>query len=592
MRLPILAALAACTPVFAEIPAFPGAEGAGMSATGGRGGTVVRVTNLNARGPGSLAEAVSAGDRIVVFDVSGVIDLTGKKGDGGKFAIEHPNITIAGQTAPGEGICLKGGSLDISASNVIVRHLRSRRGFVVDQDTGDAIEVKPPSIGETTRPNGQTEAALDKRKAKKAERGKIVHDFADLSNILIDHCSTSWATDENLTVTHSDRTTVSWSIAAEGCDYTNAKQTPPNHSEGSLWGSQAPDGRATMHHVLYAHNRLRNPRTTGGDEVPAVMTFYNNVVYNWLEFASHTGSERVHLNWLNSYYKAGPNTAAGVRAHMFEFHGDPGARIFARGNFIDGAPEATANNKLAIFHNQKFKKVPEAEREAMKVDAPFGELPARMETALEAFESVLADAGATLPARDAIDLRIVQAVRSGGGKIIQKETDYPEGERWPNYRSLPPPKDGDGDGLPDFWEKQFGLDPADATDSAKLAAGGYANIEHYINNTHPRGETASIVFVAATVSRAKSGQPGEWKITRTGSTVQPLKVDFEIEGDARAGRDFVALPASVTIPAGQSAAVLRVEAQSAAKAGSIVVLRLKEGGMAGCPSASLVVLGE
>jgi len=592
MRLPTLAALAASFSAFAaEIPAFPGAEGAGMYATGGRGGTVVRVTNLNARGPGSLAEAVSAGDRIVVFDVSGVIDLTGRKGGGGKLVIEHPNITIAGQTAPGEGICLKGGSLDISASNVIVRHIRSRRGFVVDQDTGDAIEVKPLSIGETQRPNGQTGAALEKRKAKKAERGKIVHDFADLSNIIIDHCSTSWATDENLTVTHADRTTVSWSIAAEGCDYHNAKQTPLNHSEGSLWGSQAPNGRATMHHTLYAHNRLRNPRTTGGDDVPAVLTFYNNVVYNWLEYASHTGTERVHLNWLNNYYKPGSDTPAEVRTHMFEFHGDPGARIFAQGNFIDGAPEVTADNKRAIFHNQKFKKVPEAEREAMKVNAPFGELP-RLQTAVEAYIAVLADAGATLPARDAVDLRITNTVAVGGGKVIQKETDFPEGQRWPNYRSLPPPQDSDGDGLPDFWEKQYGLDPADAKDSAQIAAGGYANIEHYINNTHPRGGVEPIVFVAATVSRAKGTQAGEWKITRTGSTAQPLQVDFAIEGDAQAGRDFAALPASVTIPSGQSSAVVRVEPKPSAKADSIVVLRLLPAGGVGCPSASLVVLGE
>src|SRR5204862_1784907 len=103
----------------------------------------------------------------------------------------------------------------------------------------------------------QTTEAFEKRKAKKAERGKFMHAFDSLTNIVIDHCSASWATDENLTVTHSDHTTVAWSIAAEGLDYTNSKQTPPNHSEGSLWGSEAPDGRATMHHMLYASNRLR-----------------------------------------------------------------------------------------------------------------------------------------------------------------------------------------------------------------------------------------------------------------------------------------------------------------------------------------------
>jgi len=204
-----------------SVPAFPGAEGGGEFTTGGRGGSVYRVTNLNAEGPGSLADAVSQPNRIVVFEVSGIIDLTrGKDGKekGGKLAISQPNITVAGQTAPGEGICLKGGALEISASNVIVRYLRSRRGFVRDTDSGDAIEVKPMAKGVLPEASGQTAEAFEKRKAKKAERGKFMHEFESLTDILIDHCSASWATDENLTVTHSNRTTVSYSIAAEGLD--------------------------------------------------------------------------------------------------------------------------------------------------------------------------------------------------------------------------------------------------------------------------------------------------------------------------------------------------------------------------------------
>ena len=140
-----------------QTPAFPGVEGAGQHTTGGRGGAVVHVTNLHASGPGSFAEAVSAGDRIVVFDVSGIIDLA-VKNKGGKIALEQPNVTIAGQTAPGEGICLKGGVLVISASNVIVRHLRARRGWVGEGDMGDAIEVKPLAIGEQQTAEGRTAA--------------------------------------------------------------------------------------------------------------------------------------------------------------------------------------------------------------------------------------------------------------------------------------------------------------------------------------------------------------------------------------------------------------------------------------------------
>ena len=267
LLLPTLALLGAA-PLYAATPAFPGAEGAGAGATGGRGGTIVHVTNLNLDGPGSFADAVSAGDRVVVFDVSGVIDLNGDKDKkGGKLEIDHPNVTILGQTAPGEGICLKNGALFIRVGNVIVRHLRVRRGYVSEGDMGDAIDVKPDAKGVKMAPTGQTQADFEKIKKKKAERGKEMKAFADIDDVVIDHCSTSWATDENLTVTHTGRATISYSIAAEGLDYTNPNQTPMNHSEGSLWGSSAPDGRSTMHHMLYANNRLRNPRTVGGADV-------------------------------------------------------------------------------------------------------------------------------------------------------------------------------------------------------------------------------------------------------------------------------------------------------------------------------------
>ncbi len=190
-----------------------------MYATGGRGGSVVLVTNLNADGPGSLADAVSQPNRIVVFAVSGIIDLSkvGKPGKGkaGKIEVGQPNITIAGQTAPGEGICIKGGVLQIHANNVIVRHLRSRRGWNFEGDTGDSIEFKAPTLGETATAVGQTDAAFKKRQEKKEERGKFVHEFVGMTDVILDHCSTSWATDENLTCTHVDRATISWSIAAE-----------------------------------------------------------------------------------------------------------------------------------------------------------------------------------------------------------------------------------------------------------------------------------------------------------------------------------------------------------------------------------------
>ena len=589
----------------AEAPsAFPGADGAGANATGGRGGTIVHVTNLNASGPGSFADAVSRPNRIVVFDVSGIIDLHAakpgkpdkakKEGKGGVIQIGQPNITIAGQTAPGEGICVKGGVIQIGADNVIMRHIRSRRGFVTEGTAGDAIEVKPSKSEERTAPSGQSQAAFDKTAKKKAERGKFVHSFADLNDIVIDHCSASWATDENLTVTHTGRATISYSIAAEGLDYANQNQTPPNHSEGSLWGSSAPDGRSTMHHMLYAHNRLRNPRTVGGSEVPPVLTLCNSIIYDWSEYPTHTGSERVHLQWLNNFYKPGPSTPADIRSSAFQFHGDPLARVFASGNIIDGDAMATADNKLAIgWQAKKFKELSAAEKSAMIVDKPWTALPANLQSAAGAYETVLAESGATLPARDAVDLRIVNSVRTGTGNVIQKETDFPENQRWPDYRSLPPPKDGDGDGLPDFWEKQFGLNPSAAGDGVKISGSGYANIEHYFNNTDPAGGITPIICVSATISRANKGQSGEWRVMRTGDATQPLTVRYTVSGDASPGKDFAPLTGTVTIPAGKTSAMIPLTPLVTADDNKVTVITItteQNEYHVGCPSQSLIVI--
>jgi hypothetical protein len=591
--------------LFAEdkTPAFPGVEGDGRYTTGGRGGKIVHVTNLSQSGPGSFADAVSEGNRIVVFDISGIIDLTaareGKKAEkkaGGRISIAQPNITVAGQTAPGEGICIKGGTLHISAGNVIVRYLRSRRGWIREGDTGDGIEAKGETTGEAKTEGGQTSEAFGKRAKKKATRGKYIHEFANTANIVIDHCSTSWATDENLSCTHVDRSTVAWSIAAEGCDYANPKQTPPNHSEGSLWGSGVPDGRATMHHMLYAHNRLRNPRMTGGPSIPPVLTFYNNVVYDWSEYPTHTGSERIHLQWLNNFYKPGPNTPHDIAGLAFGFHGDPDAAIYAGGNVIEGHDANTRDNKLAIaWDPKKFKKATPDEKAKMIVAQPFIGLPSPLQSAPEAYEAVLDDVGATLPARDAVDLRIVNSVRGGNGKIIEKETDFPEDQRWPDYYSLPLPKDTDGDGIPDFWEYQFALNPGDAGDAAAISAGGYANIEHYFNNSDPTGANATIIFVSARVSRAtpEKGQAGEWRISRTGDLSKAVEVPYTLGGDAISGEDFEALPGTVTIPSGQRNVKITLNPLKTAHDNRTVILNLpteKTALKVGCPASSLVVI--
>ena len=541
------------------VPAFPGAEGAGMYTVGGRLGSVYRVTNLNASGPGSLADAVSKPNRIIVFTVSGVIDLS-KNGKGGKISVDQPNITIAGQTAPGEGICLKGGVLHVRASEVVVRHLRSRRGFVRVGDMGDAFTVKPDKTDALSKGDGEDAKRFEARKKKKESRGKTIRVPQRIHHIVFDHLSASWATDENLTVTHPNFTTVQYCIAAEGLDYANPNQTPVNHSEGSLWGSSWPDGRSTMHHMLYAHNRLRNPRTTSGASPPPVLHFCNSIVYDWSEFPSHTGSGTEHLNWLNNYYKPGPSTPRDARRRMFLFHGTQKTRIHASGNFMHGFEAGTKDNRLLLGFEKRLSSLSEAERAAMIVDRPFPTLPVHLQTTADAYETVLAEAGAVLPARDPVDLRIVKQVRNGSGKVIQKETDLPLEQRWPTYHSLPAPKDSDGDGIPDYWEDQFGLNKHDAKDAMKIARGGYANIEHYFNNTHPAGGAAPIVHIAASVSRAKGKEQlaGAFQVTRSGSTGAALTLSYTVGGSAAAGKEYERLSGTATIPAGAASGTIAV----------------------------------
>jgi len=529
------------------LPAFPGAEGAGACASGGRGGSVYVVTNLNADGPGSLADAVSRPNRIVIFAVSGTIDLTRKKGKhSGSIQIAQPNITVEGQSAPGEGICIRGGSIQVAAGNVILRYLRVRRGFVASGNSGDAIDIK-----------GQ------------------------FSNVIVDHVSTSWATDENLTLTNANNVTAQYSIAAEGLDYYNPEQSPFRHSEGSLFGSQTPGGHMTIHHTIYAHNRLRSPRTTGhsGPGAPPVLDFHNNVVYDGKEYTSHTGSQAVYLNWTNNYYKDGPSTGiegAEVKQVIFTFMKAPESRMYLNGNYVYGSPERTANNWRAVVYHSEGQN-----EKIMRVDKPFDGPPVTKQSAVEAFETVLANAGATLPGRDAVDARIVRDIREGTGAVINFETDIREPGRWQTYHSLPAPADSDGDGIPDYWEEQFGLRKNSADDATHDPDGdGYTNIEEFLNNTDPRGGTTPIVYVSAIGSRAyrQDGKPGEIRFTRTGDTGQALEVRYTLSGAER----------RITMPRGAASAAIAVPAGTE----DVVVARIAADPAyhIGCPMQALVAV--
>jgi hypothetical protein len=228
----------------------------------------------------------------------------------------------------------------------------------------------------------------------------------------------------------------------------------------------------------------------------------------------------------------------------------------------------------------------------MIVTAPFAEVPEKMQSAQDAFATIIEEAGATLPARDAVDLRILNQARDGTGKVIEKETDLPEDQRWPDYRSLPAPTDSDHDGLPDFWEKQFGLNPNDASDSAKISAGGYANIEHYANNTDPTGKGGTIVSISADVSRASLTQLGEWRITRSGDVTEPLTVHYKLSGDAKMGEDYAQLYGTTVIAAGKRTKIITLDPRKTATDNRTVVMTLQggDGAVVGCPSQSLIVI--
>jgi hypothetical protein len=325
----------------------------------------------------------------------------------------------------------------------------------------------------------------------------------------------------------------------------------------------------TIHHTLYAHNRLRNPRTTGhsGPGAPPVLDFHNNVVYDAKEYTSHTGSQAVHLNWTNNYYKDGPSTGiegGEVKHVIFTFMKSPQSRMYLEGNFVDGSPERTANNWRAVVYHSDGQN-----EKTMRVDKPFEAPPVAKQTALEAFETVLENAGATLPGRDAVDARIVRDTREGTGAVINFETDIPEPGRWQQYHSLAASADSDGDGIPDYWEEQFGLNKNSAADAMRDSDGdGYANIEEFLNNTDPRGGSVPIVYVSASGSRAyrQDGKAGEFRFTRTGDTAQALEVRYALTGG---GERKIVIPrgaasAVIAVPPGkEDIVVARIVAQSA-----------------------------
>jgi len=410
-------------------PAFPSAEGYGKYATGGRGGVVYEVTNLNATGPGSLGEAINAtGPRTVVFKVSGTIT--------GDFTINNGNITIAGQTAPGDGICIKG-SLSINADNVIIRYIRVRYNYEPTKN-GDAI-------------------------------GGRYH-----KNIIIDHVSASWSADEVFSFYHNDSTTVQWCIISEGCEkYENGVSV--GHRFGGIWGNNY----GTWHHNLIAHNDSRNPRWASGS---GYNDFRNNVIYNWGYKGAYGGEAAqpndpkhtfTSINIVANYYKAGP--ASQNKTFIIEpsarSENDKGSWYLAD-NYVYGYPAVTANNWLGVTTTNYI-----------KLNEPWPAMSINQETAEQAYLSVLEKVGCSLPNRDSLDRRIIEEVRTGTAKfgrngIINNPSDV---GGWPTLASKTPPADDDHDGMPNDWEIANGLNPNDPSDRNIYGYGGYTMLEIYLN---------------------------------------------------------------------------------------------------------------
>ncbi len=435
-------------PVEEDAFAFPGAEGFGRNASGGRGGKVIYVTNLNDSGPGSLRAALlTSGPRIVVFSVSGNIELKSR------INIANGNLTIAGQTAPGDGICVQNYEIMVSASNVIIRYMRFRMGDLFEQET-DAIW------------------------------GRYQRD------VILDHCSVSWSVDEAASFYANQNFTMQWCIISESLN--ESFHGKGNHGYGAIWGGD----RASFHHNLLAHHNSRNPRFNGGGRSGINngiypnehVDFRNNVIYNWRDNSAY-GGENGNYNIVNNYYKPGPATPPSKNKRIVQVslesdtnYGVGYGQFYISGNYIYGSTAVTSNNwsggvdyAAGVTENMA------------KLTSPLEIETTTTHTAEEAFDAVLSSAGASL-VRDAVDTRVVNEVRNGTTTYSGSKTDYPgildsqeDAGGWPLLQSTTPPVDTDNDGMPDDWEIAMKLDPNVPNANGRELSTAYDNVEVYVN---------------------------------------------------------------------------------------------------------------
>ena len=475
----------------AKVPAFPGAEGGGKFSFGGRGGKVFVVTNLNDSGPGSLREACeSAGPRIVVFNVAGIIHLEKP------IYIEAPYITIDGHTAPGDGICIADNGIDDNAHDVVIRYLRLRRGNL-----------------DIFNRHG-------------------VHYGSPIGNIILDHISASWGEDQNIdTYRHmyqptnggptlklpAVNVTIQWTISSEALNTYN-------HAFGGDWGGL----NSGFHHNLFACNTGRNPSIA----MTYDFNFVNNVLFNWRHRTVDGGGKESLYNIINNYYKPGaatPDTAVRYRVlqpsqtYNKADHTSLWGKAYVAGNIVEGYDAVTKDNwnggvqftkspdpdaaggiaKGAMDDDEAIQKI----AAQVRVDKPFPMPPMTITSAKQAFDDVLKNAGVNLPRRDAVDERVITEVRTGkvwseGKEITPKPmkglaknnigkagngiiTDVSQVGGYPDYKGEPV-KDLGADGIPLSWKKKFGLDTNDDSLAQKdLQGDGYTVMDKYLAGLDP-----------------------------------------------------------------------------------------------------------
>ena len=440
--------------IMAQQIAFPGAEGFGKYASGGRGGKVVAVTNLNDKGQGSFRHALEQYPNeplTVIFNVSGIIELESN------IVIKRSNLTIAGQTAPGEGICLKNYSFILNGAsskgnhgNIIIRFIRSRPG------------------------------GTDKR-------GLYGFDMENCHNVIVDHCSFSWANEECAAMYDTKNITVQWCIVSEGL--YNAGHAKGRRSYGGVWGGQF----ASYHHNLIAHQNNRAVRFNGSraHDTIALIDYRNNVIYNWGNTNACYGGEvniaggLSQVNIVNNYYKPGPAAPPElkfVHASYQKENSKGTGQWYVNGNVMEGDNSLTKKNTRGVDLSEA------GHPENAIATAPFSMavvLP--VQSAIDAYNDVLKFAGAVLPKRDAVDERVIRETKTGTasgkgvfGKAGIIDIPFVVGG-WPEYKSENAATDTDLDGMPDAWEKKNGIDPSDAADRNKAGKNGYTMLENYLN---------------------------------------------------------------------------------------------------------------